>query len=137
MSAANNQLLRSAHDLSQGGLAIALAECCIAGELGLRGQFPTAGRLDEALFGEEQSRAIVSCRPQDEKALRALSERERVHIQQLGAVGGDRLRLGPLDVAVDQLRAAYESGLPSALEAAPATPVAARAAADSGIAIPG
>ena len=53
-------LVRSAHDCSDGGLAVALAESCILGGVGFRGNMDTAARWDAALFGEKQSRIVVS-----------------------------------------------------------------------------
>jgi phosphoribosylformylglycinamidine synthase II len=53
-------LLNSAHDISEGGLAVALAECCIAGNTGFSGDIETDIRPDALLFGEGQSRIIIS-----------------------------------------------------------------------------
>ncbi len=59
--------LNSAHDCSEGGLSVALAECCISGQLGanlvLKG---SKNRLDSLLFGEGGSRIIVSVKPEFE-----------------------------------------------------------------------
>ncbi len=107
-------LLTAAHDCADGGLAVALAECCIAAEAGLDAAALDLGpRLDAALFGEAQSRFVVGTRDAD--ALLALAAEAGVPAVVLGAVGGDRLRLGPVDVAVEGLRDVYESALPAAL----------------------
>ena len=53
-------VVTSAHDCSDGGLVVALAESCIHGGTGFRGSFSVKGRWDAALFGEAQSRVIVS-----------------------------------------------------------------------------
>jgi phosphoribosylformylglycinamidine synthase len=56
--------VNSAHDCAEGGLAIALAECCISGERGAEVSLPGAeGRIDELLFGEAASRILVSVKP--------------------------------------------------------------------------
>jgi phosphoribosylformylglycinamidine synthase len=103
-------LLTAAHDCADGGVAVALAECSIASNLGLDASAAALGaRLDAALFGEAQSRFVVATR--DVEALRALAAQTDVPVTVLGAAGGDRLRLGPIDVAVDALREAYEGGL--------------------------
>ncbi len=66
---ADEKLLQSAHDCSDGGFAVALAECCVTGltheakTQGAKATLPGTGRLDGRLFGEAQSRAIVSCKP--------------------------------------------------------------------------
>ena len=53
-------LIESAHDCSDGGLAVAIAESCIAGGMGFAGDFAVPGRWDAALFGEAQSRIVVT-----------------------------------------------------------------------------
>ena len=54
--------IRSAHDCSEGGLAVALAECCMSGaeQIGARVLLGTTARADVALFNETQSRVVVS-----------------------------------------------------------------------------
>jgi phosphoribosylformylglycinamidine synthase len=56
-------LLESAHDCSDGGIAIALSESAILGTLGFEGTFPVGSRWDAALFGEKQSRIVISINP--------------------------------------------------------------------------
>jgi phosphoribosylformylglycinamidine synthase len=90
--------LRSAHDISEGGIAVALAECCIAGRLGATVVLPEG--LDP--FAEAPGRAFVVSGP--EAALSKFSV--------VGRVGGDRLELeGWLKVAVSELHEAHERGL--------------------------
>jgi phosphoribosylformylglycinamidine synthase len=108
--------LSSAHDISAGGLAAALAECCIAHDRGMLGDAIDIARYDEALFGESQSRVVVSCHPADQAAVIAAAENAGVRALRLGVVGGEGLTFGSIDVSITGLRAAYESGLPHALE---------------------
>ncbi|NDD28473.1 MAG: phosphoribosylformylglycinamidine synthase subunit PurL [Proteobacteria bacterium] len=96
-------LLVSAHDVSLGGLAVALAECCIAGGVGLEVELPMSDAA--LLYGEGPSRVVVSSR--DPQAVETLARRHGVPVTVLGAVGGDRL----LGHSVHELRAAYERGL--------------------------
>lgn len=56
-------LLNSAHDLAEGGLAVALAECCIGGKLGATVEITGTDRLDAILFGETCGKIIVSVAP--------------------------------------------------------------------------
>jgi phosphoribosylformylglycinamidine synthase len=106
-------LAKSAHDVGVGGIAVAIAECCIAGNAGAEIAGTDAGA---ALFAETQSRAVVSCHRGRLRALLELAERHGVNCHERGAVAGERLRFGSIDLHVDDLREAYESGLPRALE---------------------
>jgi phosphoribosylformylglycinamidine synthase II len=113
-------LLRSAHDCSHGGLAVALAQCCIESGLGLDGSaLKVSGRLDAALFGEGQSRIVLSCPPRSRQLLPVLSHLVSWwgSLTYLGRVGGDRLVVGDLlSVPVADLARAYREGLPRALQ---------------------
>ena len=109
-------LLNSAHDCSDGGLAVSLAESCIAGGLGFRGAFAVEGRWDAALFGEAQSRIVVSLAPDALPALETLASEEGVPWMQLGSVGGEALSVpGLLNVPLDDLETAWRGGLEKAL----------------------
>jgi len=88
-------LATSAHDCSEGGLAVALAECCFhpAGGLGAEVVLPPGERLDALLFGETQSRILLSMpKTSLSRAEKIFAERE-VPYSVLGAVGGTRLRI--------------------------------------------
>ncbi len=122
LEAARRRLLKSAHDCSRGGLAVALAECCtrlpdgqVGGGHGLDARnVAIEGRLDAALFGERASRIIVSTA--ESEALESLAREQDVPLLRLGRVGGDRLVLGSeLDAPIAELHDAYETGLPRAL----------------------
>jgi phosphoribosylformylglycinamidine synthase len=117
---ASSGLLLSAHDCSDGGLAVALAECCFAGEEpGLGATLDLTGmprlaplRPDLCLFSETPGRMLVTAR--DESALHALAVRHGVPCARLGQVGGARLTLrlngAPLvDLDVAALHAAWSS----------------------------
>jgi phosphoribosylformylglycinamidine synthase subunit PurL len=106
--AARSGALASAHDVSEGGLACALAECCIAGGVGARLELPAGD--EAALFGEGPGGVVVSGPPEGIDALGGVT---------LGEVGGDSLELAAGDatlaVPVDDLRIAYESAIPDRL----------------------
>ena len=105
-------LLLSAHDCSDGGLAIALAECCLLGGHGFAGEVAVEGRIDAALFGEGQGRIIVSTRPEAGERLAALAEEHGVPLTRLGVTTDEgALRYGPIDADLGALREAWESGL--------------------------
>ncbi len=96
---AEKELFQSAHDCSDGGFAVALAECCFTGvthenkRLGVKSTLPGEGRLDGRLFGEAQSRAIVSCRPAKAAQVEALAKSFGVPITPIGLVTGEKLEI--------------------------------------------
>ena len=109
-------LLKSAHDCADGGLAVCLAESCIAGGIGFTSDFPVPERWDAALFGEAQSRIVVSLNGENMARLEALASEEGVPWARLGEIGGEHLRVSTLlDVPVAELRTAWEGGLEAAL----------------------
>jgi len=84
-------LLKSAHDISEGGLAVALAECALCGERGVEVDLTTSLRPDAALFSESQARAVVSLSPQNLEAVLKLAQDYEVPAAVLGNVGGESL----------------------------------------------
>jgi phosphoribosylformylglycinamidine synthase II len=101
-------LVRSAHDVSDGGLGVALAECCLLGGIGFVGVPPDAEDRYRWLFNEGQSRIVVSVRPEDEAALQVLANEAGVPCTSLGTVGGSRFVIaGWLDVALEDLAHAW------------------------------
>jgi phosphoribosylformylglycinamidine (FGAM) synthase-like enzyme len=120
-------IVKSAHDVSEGGLAIALAECCLAGcdALGtghpLRGaqiDLPPGPREDALLFGESASRVILTLAERDLPALDAVIGSlpgRRPPVRVIGRVGGSRLTVKSggtplLDRPVDLLHRVWHSG---------------------------
>ncbi len=108
-------LLLSAHDCSDGGLAVALAECAILGGNGFSGEPELTGRLDAALFGEAQGRIVVSLAPghvrpgANAERLIAICAGLGVPLTRLGTTTASQsFRFGPLDATVAELREAYE-----------------------------
>src|SRR4029079_11222716 len=95
----------TAHDVSDGGLACALAECCIAGGIGAK---VTLDRHEADLFGEAPGGVIVA-------GPRAMVDALDGAIV-IGEVGGDALAIdGVLSVPVTELRTAHEDAIPAAL----------------------
>jgi phosphoribosylformylglycinamidine synthase II len=104
-------LVASAHDVSEGGLAVALAECCIAGGVGARVELASI----DMLFGEGPGGVVVSGAPE---AIDKVAERAAEHgFLRLGQVGGDRLvtacPAARLSVPVTDLVTVFESGIPA------------------------
>jgi phosphoribosylformylglycinamidine synthase subunit PurL len=85
--------LASAHDVSDGGLAVALAECAMIGGLGVEVALAPGVRPSAVLFGETTARALISFGTDQEGAVREAAERVGVPFRIIGRVGGDRLRI--------------------------------------------
>ncbi len=110
-------LVRSAHDVSGGGIAVTLAESALAAGIGAAVALPVGRRADEALFGESGERIVVTCRPDALDALRAAAG--EVPVAVIGRVGGDTVDI-QLDDAIVSLdleaaRSAYEATLTKAV----------------------
>jgi phosphoribosylformylglycinamidine synthase len=114
--AVRDGLVATAHDVSEGGLACALAECCIAGDLGASVELGWNG-LAPTLFGEGPGGVIVAGPPEtiDELAARA----GEVPVHRLGQTGGDALVIAAgaatLSLPVEDLRQAHEQAIPDLL----------------------
>jgi phosphoribosylformylglycinamidine synthase len=110
--AAQAGLLDAAHDISDGGLAIALAESCLAGGQGCRVRLP--GDPFVALFSESAARVVAAVRPGSEAEFAALCAAHAVPAQALGTVGGAGLEVaGEFTVPLDELAAAHRQPLPA------------------------
>jgi phosphoribosylformylglycinamidine synthase len=113
--------IASAHDVSEGGLAVALAECCITGPgaIGAKLTLEGKGRGDAIVFGEAPSRIIVSTHAQNGARLEAILADADVPFRRLGEAGGATLDIrlngeaASLDAAV--LRRAWQTALPEML----------------------
>jgi len=127
-------LLASAQDVSGGGLAVALAEAAIWSGLGADVRLAVANSPAVEMFGESPSRLVVTARPRHVPAVELLARQHGLPIAKLGTVGGERILIklagsgatgaaedrggdvaDELDVAVDDLRHAWDQGLARAL----------------------
>ena len=108
--AVSSGLVDTAHDLSGGGLAVALSEMAIVGGIGAEVRLLPGGRQDVALFGEVGGCILLAV---PEERLGELEEVfEGVHYARIGRTGGERLKVsGLLDLRLDELKAAYERDL--------------------------
>jgi phosphoribosylformylglycinamidine synthase subunit PurL len=127
-------LVASAQDVSGGGLAVALAESAMWGDLGAAVRVGVSDSPAAELFGESPSRIVMSTRPRFGPAFALLARQFGLPVQELGLVGGDRLTIelarsgatgaadergsrvaDAVEVPVEDLRHAWEHGLPRAL----------------------
>ncbi|RBQ17873.1 phosphoribosylformylglycinamidine synthase subunit PurL [Spongiactinospora rosea] len=112
--AATRGLLTGSHDLSDGGLAVALAESCLAHGVGATVSLPPGDDPFVALFSESASRALVTVRPESFDAFAALCGKHEVPCTTLGATGGTALSIpGVLDIPIETLRTTHEGTLPA------------------------
>ncbi len=131
-------LVASAQDVSGGGLAVAIAECCMWGGIGATLRLGVSGSPAIELFGESPSRLVLSCRPRHAAAIELLARQFALPAEILGSVGGDRLRIeltgqgatgaaeergsrvaDALDVSLADLRHTWDHGLARALGVEP------------------
>jgi phosphoribosylformylglycinamidine synthase len=120
IEAIEQQLLSSAHDVADGGLAVALAECCVGHpETPLRARIETHEMIsgDALLFSESQSRIVVSLKEENLERLKEIAARQNVTLQVIGSVGGSRFTIQPLlQLSVDELHAIWSSSLAGRLK---------------------
>lgn len=126
LEAAELGLLQSAHDCADGGLAVALAECCfsslnrsaIGAEVELAGPLPAT----TILFSESPSRIIISFERDSQRAIEEIAARAHCPITVLGHAGGNRLQITVngnevIDAGVEQLEDAWRNSLADKLQA--------------------
>jgi len=106
-------LLKAAHDCSDGGLAVALAEMCFARDLGCRVLLKSALRPDALLFGEDASRIVISYTASNRDRIEAICKAAGAPFADVGQVGGSTLNIeGILEAKVADLKAAWSSAIP-------------------------
>jgi phosphoribosylformylglycinamidine synthase len=126
LAAAEAGLLRSAHDCSDGGLAVALAECCFSSlnrpVLGAHISLAGALSVIATLFSETPSRIIISFAASARAQIENIAQRENCPLTVIGEVGGDLLQIevgGEVVVSARaaELESAWRGSLPKKLEA--------------------
>jgi phosphoribosylformylglycinamidine synthase subunit PurL len=107
--------LTAVHDISDGGLALALAEMAMAGKFGATIEAAAVeGDAHGFLFGEDQGRYVVAASAGDAPTILADAAAAMTPIRRIGATGGDALRLpGELSIPIAELRRASESWFPA------------------------
>ena len=117
-------IIKSAHDTSEGGLTIALAECCMRsedkGNVGASIDLSDDIRPDALLFGETQSRIIITVTPENVKALEDAAKTMNTPVKVIGKVGGERLVIRHksttvIDLAVYDMANVWRKAIPGYL----------------------
>ena len=115
VEAAKSGVVESAHDLSDGGLAMALAEASFRHEVGV-----TVDLEDPfiELFSESSARAMVVVSEERHDEFVALAEKHGVELASVGRTGGETIEVaGQLSISVAELKAAWQATLPAVLGA--------------------
>jgi phosphoribosylformylglycinamidine synthase len=112
LAAIADGVLHSAHDLAEGGLLIALAECVLLGGLGARCPALRGTNVSPAAvaFGESQGRVLVTVEARRVPDLQAIMLEHHVPVQAIGVVGGEELRTGAeIRCSIERLREAWDT----------------------------
>ena len=116
-------IINSAHDCSEGGLAVTLAESCISNKdkmLGAEIKLGSDIRTDAVLFGESPSRIVVSIAKENMTLLEEIAKRHSIACKTLGNVGGENLTIqcgetSAIDLPLKALSGAWRNAIPSRL----------------------
>jgi phosphoribosylformylglycinamidine synthase len=126
VEAASRRLLASAHDVSDGGLAVALCESAFRGGLGASVSIESGGvRVSSVLFGESTGRVLVSFSRENAAAVEALAKASGVPLAVLGSVGGRSIRIAVdsrslIDASLEELHTLWSTAFQKAVELDPA-----------------
>ncbi len=128
LEAIESGIIKSAHDCSEGGLAVALAESCITNSKKMLGAVITldaakgsSARMDGILFGEAPSRIVVSLSGDNLDRLKKIAKKHSVEFQVLGNTGGTKLTVrdgekAVLDLPLGELSDTWRNAIPRRLE---------------------
>ena len=109
-----NRRVNAAHDLSDGGLAVAACEMAFGSGQGMSLSGPVNGELHGWLFGEDQARYLLAVEENSVNPVISTAKAKGIAARVIGTVGGDRIAAdGAFDVSLDKLRAANEEWLPN------------------------
>ncbi|MBN3037914.1 MAG: phosphoribosylformylglycinamidine synthase subunit PurL [Candidatus Omnitrophica bacterium] len=107
LEAIRKGLVSSAHDCSEGGLAVALAECCISDRENMVGAVIDGltfnSRSDAVLFGESQSRVIISCEKKNVPKIKTIAAKSKVPFRVIGKTCAERLKISRRDKVIVDL----------------------------------
>ena len=122
---AHADVLDSAHDISEGGIAVTLAECAFEKGIGFQANLPALDfPAESVLFGEDASRIIVSCDPQHLGRIKSIAGKHGLFADQVGQTvsGQCEIRLDgkvAISAKVSELRSAYEGVIERILKSDP------------------
>ncbi|MFM9153208.1 MAG: AIR synthase related protein, partial [Methylocystis sp.] len=103
-----------AHDLSDGGLGVALVEMALAGNIGAKLTQLPQGPTHGALFGEDQARYLIAVAPETVEPILGMAQAENIPILEIGVTGGAESSWpGEKPISLIELREAFEKPLPA------------------------
>ncbi len=115
-----SKLANSAHDISDGGLAIALTECCIMNRnnnIGCDIQYSYINRKDLSLFNESQSRIILSLNPVNENKCEEICQKYGVGFNVIGKVSGQCIKINSeINLNLEEASDAYYNSISKIME---------------------
>lgn len=115
-----NGLIKSAHDLSDGGLAVALAECCVMNrkkKIGAKIDLNFTFRKDFYLFSESQSRVLISIEEKNQNELEKILKEKEIPFEKIGITGGNRLMINNvINLNLEQIDDAYYNSFKRMIE---------------------
>lgn len=117
LDAIKNKMVNAAHDVSDGGLAVTLAEMAIFSGRGANVSLKNLkGSYMEVLYSEAQSGVVVTVPKEDARALEQYFDKHDVFFDELGSVGGSKLIIDEfIEQPITDLKAVYESAIPAAM----------------------
>ncbi len=121
-AAVRDNLVQFAHDVSDGGIAVAIAEMCCHSGTGVRARVPSLGEsvpAARALFAEPPGRVLAAVEPRDADRLASAAAASGVECRRLGSFGGSRVQISRMsepgldvDLALDETLARWSGALP-------------------------
>ena len=121
LEAIEKGLVQSAHDCSEGGLAVVLAESCISNPANKLGAVVNLSaqsiRKDALLFGESQSRIVISAKPKDIKKIWQIAKKNKTPVSIIGEVKGSKLVINRfINTPVNDLYKAWHNAIENYLQ---------------------
>jgi len=117
LSLIKDELINSAHDVSEGGIACCMAECCIINDekmLGAEVKIPIKTRTDFSLFSESQSRIVVSVSPDNKECFESKLKEFNQSFTYLGKAGGESFKINDeIDLDINKISDLYYNTIPN------------------------
>lgn len=113
------KLINSAHDISDGGIAVAVAESCLINRtlpIGCNVNINITGRKDFVLFNESQSRVIISLNPENTEKIKGICEKHGLNYTELGKTGGSDIIINDINIPVEKAYDAYYNSIVKIME---------------------